>query len=73
MSDGRQRALSALAYQAGGLLHWSGVDSTEVTGRLIDAGIGCGLSPSLAARIVTRAIANGLARPLNPGIRITSA
>jgi hypothetical protein len=66
MSDGRQRALSALAYQAGGLLHWSGVDSTEVTGRLIDAGICCGLSPSLAARIVTRAIANGLARPLTP-------
>jgi hypothetical protein len=64
MTDGRQRALSALAYQAGGLLRWSGLDGDQVTGQLIDAGTASGLSPSLAERAVRRAFANGIARPL---------
>jgi hypothetical protein len=66
MSDGRQRALSALAYQAGGLLEWSGADSGQVTGQLVDAGIASGLTPALAERIVTRALANGISKPIRP-------
>ena len=37
MDDGRKRALAALAYQAGGLLAWSGLPEHEVTGQLTDA------------------------------------
>jgi hypothetical protein len=66
LTDGRKRALSALAYQAGGLLEWSGADSSQITSRLIDAGTASGLAPNLATRIVGRAIANGLRRPLVP-------
>ena len=66
MTDGRQRALSALAYHVGGLLGWSGADSGQVTGQLVDAGITSGLSASLATRIVRRAIANGIERPVTP-------
>ena len=66
MSDGRQRALSALAYQAGGLLEWSGADSGQVTGQLVDAAIASGLTPALAERIVMRALANGISRPIRP-------
>ena len=66
LTDGRKRALSALAYQAGGLLEWSGADSSQITSQLIDAGTASGLAPSLATRIVRRAIANGIERPLVP-------
>ena len=31
LTDGRQRAVSALAYQAGGLLAWSGLPTEHVT------------------------------------------
>jgi len=64
LADGRKRALSALAYHAGGLLDWSGADHDHITTRLIDAGTTAGLSPGSSARIVNRALANGLARPL---------
>jgi hypothetical protein len=66
MTDGRQRALSALAYHAGGLLGWSGVDVGQVTGQLVDAGTASGLPASLVTRIVRRAIANGIERPVTP-------
>jgi hypothetical protein len=66
LTDGRQRALSALAYHAGGLLAWSGLDPGHVTTRLVEAGTASGLSPSLAARIVRRALDRGTARPLTP-------
>jgi hypothetical protein len=66
LTDGRKRALSALAYHAGGLLAWSGLDREHVTGQLIDAGITAGLSPGGSARIVDRALANGLAQPVTP-------
>jgi hypothetical protein len=66
MTDGRQRTLSALAYQAGGLLAWSGLDHDAVASRLIDVGAACGLGAGRAARIVGRALANGTARPLIP-------
>ncbi len=66
MTDGRQRALSALAYHVGGLLAWSGLNPRHVTSQLIDAGTASGLSPALAVRIVRRALANGTARPLTP-------
>jgi hypothetical protein len=66
MTDGRQRALSALAYHAGGLLGWSGASCGEVTSQLIDAGTASGLPVSLATRIVRRAVANGIERPLLP-------
>jgi hypothetical protein len=66
MTDGRQRALSALAYHIGGLLGWSGVDVGQVTGQLVDAGITSGLPASLATRIVRRALANGIERPVTP-------
>jgi Bifunctional DNA primase/polymerase, N-terminal len=66
MTDGRQRALSALAYHVGGLLGWSGADAGEVAGQLVDAGTASGLSASLAARIVRRAMANGIERPVSP-------
>ena len=66
MDDGRKRALAALAYQAGGLLAWSGFTQAEVTARLTGAGTACGLRAADAHRIVTRALANGLAQPLTP-------
>ena len=70
MTDGRQRALSALAYHVGGLLGWSGADIGQITGQLVDAGTASGLPASLASRIVRRAIANGIERPMaQPGSR----
>jgi len=66
LTDGRQRALSALAYHVGGLLAWSGLDPAHVTSRLVEAGTASGLGPGLAARIVRRALSNGTARPLTP-------
>jgi hypothetical protein len=66
LTDGRQRALSALAYHAGGLLAWSGLNPEHVTSQLTSAGIASGLGPGLAARIVRRALANGTTRPLTP-------
>jgi hypothetical protein len=70
MTDGRKRALSALAYHAGGLLDWSGLTRDHVASQLVDAGIASGLPPRIATRIVHRAIANGIARPVTrPGNR----
>jgi hypothetical protein len=53
MTDGRKRALSALAYHAGGLLDWSGLTRDHVAGQLVDAGIASGLPPGIATRICT--------------------
>ena len=64
LTDGRKRALSALAYHTGGLLAWSGLPEQEVIDRLTNAGIASGLSPIGARRIVGRSLANGLAQPL---------
>ena len=64
LTDGRKRALSALAYHAGGLLQWSGADREHVTAELIDAGSTAGLGPGVATRIVHRAITNGIDRPV---------
>ena len=64
LADGRKRALSALAYHAGGLLAWSGADRGHVTNQLIDAGTTAGLGPSVTTRIVNRAITNGIDRPV---------
>jgi hypothetical protein len=70
LTDGRKRALSALAYKTGGLLTWSGLPRDEIEQRLIDAGLAAGLHERLARRIVHRALTNGLARPLPaPGDR----
>ena len=66
MTDGRQRALSALAYHVGGLLAWSGQPREQIASQLIDAGIAAGLGTGIAIRIVRRAVANGEARPLTP-------
>jgi hypothetical protein len=66
MTDGRKRALSALAYHAGGLLHWAGLDREHVTSQLIDAGTVAGLGPGITTRIVNRAITNGIDRPRTP-------
>jgi bifunctional DNA primase/polymerase-like protein len=66
MTDGRKRALAALAYHVGGLLASSGLPEHDVTDRLISAGTGSGLRPAEARRIVARALANGLARPISP-------
>ena len=66
MTDGRKRALSALAYQAGGLLIWSGLDRDHVVGQLIDVGTAAGLQLGISARIVNRAITNGIERPVTP-------
>jgi hypothetical protein len=66
MTDGRKRALSALAYHAGGLLDWSGLDRQEVASLLITAGTTSGLPPAASARIVGRAIANGTNCPVTP-------
>ena len=68
MTDGRKRALSALAYHAGGLLQWADADQDHVAGQLIDAGTAAGLRHSDATRIVHRAITNGISRPVaQPG------
>ena len=64
MTDGRKRALSALAYHAGGLLHWSGLSREDVVSQLITAGTASGLEPGTTARIVNRAITNGIERPV---------
>ena len=66
MTDGRKRALSALAYHAGGLLAWSGLPREHIARQLTDAGTAAGLPPGISARIVSRAIANGEARPIAP-------
>jgi hypothetical protein len=66
LTDGRKRALAALAYQIGGLLAWSGLPQHEVTARLTAAGHQQRLHPTDAQRIVTRALANGQAQPLTP-------
>ncbi|MEV4161425.1 bifunctional DNA primase/polymerase [Nonomuraea dietziae] len=66
LADGRQRALSALAYQAGGLLAWSGVPEHQVIAWLVSAGETSGLPTRLATRIVHRAIAQGARSPLTP-------
>ena len=70
MTDGRKRALSALAYHVGGLLTWSGLAREHVVSQLIDIGTAAGLQPGISARIVNRAITNGIGRPLaQPGSR----
>jgi Bifunctional DNA primase/polymerase, N-terminal len=66
MTDGRKRALSALAYHVGGLLEWSGLDREHAVGQLIEAGTAAGLGPGISARIVNRAITNGIDRPVTP-------
>lgn len=66
LTDGRQRALSALAYKAGGYLDWSGLPRQQIEERLISAGTTSGLAERLARRIVTRSLANGLRFPLAP-------
>jgi hypothetical protein len=66
MDDGRKRALAKLAYQAGGLLVWSGLTEHDVIERLTGAGTASGLQAATARRIVTRSLANGLAEPLIP-------
>jgi hypothetical protein len=66
MPDGRRRALSALAYHAGGLLAWSGLDHADVTSQLINAGTAAGMAVRDSARIVTQAIANGIRQPVEP-------
>jgi hypothetical protein len=66
LTDGRQRALSKLAYHAGGLLYWSGLTRDHITAQLVDAGTASGLPPATAARIVHRAITNGISQPVRP-------
>jgi hypothetical protein len=66
MTDGRKRALSTLAYHAGGLLAWSGLDREPVARQLADAGAAAGLLPSISVRIVNRALTNGISRPVTP-------
>jgi hypothetical protein len=64
LDDGRQCALSALAYKAGGLLAWSGIPHDQVLDQLVAAGTASGLSHTLAHRITRRALARGIAAPL---------
>jgi hypothetical protein len=66
LTDGRQRALSALAYQIGGLLDWSGLSEADVIDDLVHAGTTAGLPDRLAHRIATRALTNGQNTPLQP-------
>jgi hypothetical protein len=66
MTDGRKRALSALAYHVGGLLEWSGGDNNRVTDQLVEVGVIRGLTQGIAQRIVTRAVANGTKKPIRP-------
>jgi hypothetical protein len=64
LTDGRQRALAALAYQTGGLLQWSGLPHDAIAEQLITAGTTAGLTYNTAARIVRRSLARGLDEPL---------
>jgi Bifunctional DNA primase/polymerase, N-terminal len=64
LTDGRQRALAALAYQTGGLLQWSGLPHDQITEQLTTAGTTAGLPWNLAARIVHRSLSRGLNEPL---------
>jgi hypothetical protein len=64
LDDGRQCALSVLAYKAGGLLAWSGLPHDQVLTQLVGAGTASGLTHALAHRIARRALANGIASPL---------
>jgi hypothetical protein len=64
MRDGRQRALSALAFKTGGLLAWSGLDETTVAEQLVSAGLAAGLPDRIARRTVHRALTNGINQPL---------
>jgi hypothetical protein len=64
LTDGRKRALAALAYQTGGLLEWSGLPHGQVTEQLTAAGTTAGLAYTTAARIVRRSLTRGLAEPL---------
>lgn len=66
LTDGRKRALAALAYQAGGLLAWSGLTQAEVAEKLVNAGTTAGLSQNDARSRVTRSLANGVAHPIMP-------
>jgi hypothetical protein len=66
MTDGRKRTLSALAYHAGGLLAWSGQNREHVASQLTDVGTAAGLQLGVSARIVNRALANGISRPVTP-------
>jgi hypothetical protein len=66
LTDGRKRALSALAYQAGGLLAWAETAEASIVDQLVVAGAASGLAHSQAARIVQRAVANGRSAPLTP-------
>jgi hypothetical protein len=66
LTDGRQRALAALAYQTGGLLEWSGLPQGQTTEQLITAGTAAGLTYNTAARTVHRSLTRGLEEPL-PG------
>jgi hypothetical protein len=47
LTDGRKRALAALAYQIGGLLAWSGLPQHEVTARLTAAGNSSACTPPM--------------------------
>ncbi|MGH3326330.1 MAG: bifunctional DNA primase/polymerase [Streptomycetales bacterium] len=64
LTDGRKRALAALAYHTGGLLAWSGLNPDHVTQRLITAGTASGLPHRTATRVVHRALTRGTAEPL---------
>ncbi|KAB2351620.1 bifunctional DNA primase/polymerase [Actinomadura rudentiformis] len=64
LTDGRKTALSALAFKAGGLLTWAGLNYDHIHHQLVNAGIAAGLDERAADRIVHRALTNGLARPL---------
>ncbi|MGH3382659.1 MAG: bifunctional DNA primase/polymerase [Actinoallomurus sp.] len=64
LTDGRQRALAALAYQTGGLLQWSGLPHDQITEQLTTAGTTAGLPYNTAARIVHRSLTRGLNEPL---------
>ena len=66
LTDGRKQALSALAYKVGGYLTWAGHTEADVIDQLVAAGTASGLTHREATRTTTRALANGLARPLTP-------
>jgi hypothetical protein len=66
LMDGRQRALSALAYKVGGLLAASGLTEAYVLDQLVTAAAKSGLPYPLAERLARRSLANGQSRPLTP-------
>jgi hypothetical protein len=66
LTDGRKQALSALAYKVGGYLTWADQAESAVIDQLIAAGTASGLNHHDAARIATRALANGRSHPLSP-------